>query len=334
MVKMVDNSSEISNLKLSLEGQKAISCPKCSSKLKVLENQIQCTNLECKTCFPSVNGTAILLDESTSIFRIEEYIECGTETNLKAKSKLERATVNLIPSNILNLNTEKNYRQFTELLLQNSDRPKVLIIGGGTVGQGAEALLENPAIEIIETDVVLTSRIDIICDAHQLPFADNSFDGVVVQAVLEHVMDPYLCVQEIYRVLGDQGLVYSETPFMQQVHLGKYDFTRFTHLGHRRLFRKFAEVSSGVVCGPGMALNWSLQYFFLSFVKSSAARNFVKALTRLAFFWLKYFDYYLIDKPGTFDSASGYYFLGRKSETVLDDKELLELYRGAQSSSF
>jgi SAM-dependent methyltransferase len=321
-------------LKLSTEAQKMLNCPICRSQLIGLEEQIKCSNVECAKCFPSVDGTAILIDESSSIFSIEEYLECGEETNLKAKSKLERGMINLIPSNILNLNTQANYQQFTNLLLQRSDRPKVLVIGGGTVGQGAECLLSNPAIEIIETDVVLTSRIDIICDAHQLPFADNSFDGVIVQAVLEHVVDPFVCVEEIYRVLNGGGLVYSETPFMQQVHLGKYDFTRFTHLGHRRLFRKFEEVSSGGVCGPGMALNWSLQYFFLSFVKSPAARNIVKALTRLTFFWLKYFDYYLINKPGAFDSASAYYFLGRKNDKVLSDKELLKLYRGAQSSSF
>lgn len=320
--------------KLSTEAQEIINCPICRSKLTVLEDEIKCSNSKCAQCFPRVDGTTILIDEASSIFSIEEYLACGVETNLKAKSKLERGAINLIPSNILNLNTKTNYQQFTELLIQRSDRPKVLIIGGGTVGQGAESLFSTPGIEIIETDVVLTPRIDIICDAHQLPFADNSFDGVVVQAVLEHVVDPSVCVEEIYRVLNDSGLVYSETPFMQQVHLGKYDFTRFTHLGHRRLFRKFEEVSSGAVCGPGMALNWSLQYFFLSFVKSSAARNFVKALTRLAFFWLKYFDYYLINQPGTFDSASGYYFLGRKSKIVLSDKDLLKLYRGAQLSSF
>ncbi len=83
---------------------------------------------------------------------------------------------------------------------------------------------------------------------------DESFDGVICQAVLEHVLDPYRCVEEIHRVLRPNGLVYAETPFMQQVHGGTHDFTRFTHLGHRRLFRKFAEVDSGVVCGPGMAL--------------------------------------------------------------------------------
>jgi hypothetical protein len=35
---------------------------------------------------------------------------------------------------------------------------------------------------------------------------------------------------------------------------------------------------------------------------------------RLTSFYLKYFDYYLIDKAGALDAASGYYFLGRKGE--------------------
>jgi hypothetical protein len=48
----------------------------------------------------------------------------------------------------------------------------------------------------------------------------------------------------------------------------------------------------------------------------------------LTSFFLKYFDYYLIDKPGAFDAASGYYFMGRKGTHSLTDKELLTLYRG------
>ena len=66
-------------------------------------------------------------------------------------------------------------------------------------------------------------------------------------------------------MLKGRGVVYAETPFMQQVHMGPYDFTRFTHSGHRRLFRRFEEVESGAVCGPGMALAWAYQYFLLSF---------------------------------------------------------------------
>ena len=53
-------------------------------------------------------------------------------------------------------------------------------------------------------------------------------------------------MKEIYRVLKSDGIVYIETPFMQQVHGGKYDFTRFTYLGHRRLFARFQEIESGI----------------------------------------------------------------------------------------
>jgi hypothetical protein len=42
---------------------------------------------------------------------------------------------------------------------------------------------------------------------------------------------------EIHRLLKSGGFVYSEIPFMQQVHEGAYDFTRYTLVGHRALFR-------------------------------------------------------------------------------------------------
>jgi len=58
---------------------------------------------------------------------------------------------------------------------------------------------------------------------------------MLVQAGLEHVRDLWQVVAEIHRVLKDDGLVYAETPFMQQVHEGPYDFTRFTESGHRYL---------------------------------------------------------------------------------------------------
>ena len=83
-----------------------------------------------------------------------------------------------------------------------------------------DQLLNNENIKFIHTDVSLTTHSQIICDAHDLPFSDETFDGVIVQAVLEHVVDPYRCVEEIHRVLNEEGIVYAETPFMQQVHGG------------------------------------------------------------------------------------------------------------------
>jgi len=193
-----------------------------------------------------------------------------------------------------------------------------------------ECLINSKEVELTEGDVSFGSRTMIIFDGHDIPFQNKTFDGVIIQAVLEHVVDPYRCVEEIHRILKDNGIVYSETPFMQQVHMGRFDFTRFTHLGHRRLFRRFEEIESGAVCGPGMALAWSIQYFFLAFTKSKIMRKLIIYLTTFASFFWKYFDHYLIDKEGSYDSASGYYFFGKKSNSTLSDRDLIKGYRGSQ----
>jgi SAM-dependent methyltransferase len=216
-----------------------------------------------------------------------------------------------------------------KLLLAQSNSPKVLVLGGSILGKGMEVVVKYPEIVLVESDVSFGSRTGVILDAHSIPFKDDSFDGVIVQAVLEHVVDPQQCVEEIHRVLKKDGLVYAETPFMQQVHGGCYDFTRFTHLGHRRLFRKFEEIESGAVCGPGMALAWSYSYFLLSFTQSKKMRILLETFARFTSFYLTYFDELLIDKAGTLDAASGYYFMGRKSDSILSDKELIKLYKGA-----
>ena len=94
-----------------------------------------------------------------------------------------------------------------------------------------------------------------------MPLQSNSFDGVWIQAVLEHVVEPSKVVSEIYRVLKTHGIVYAETPFMQQVHEGAYDFTRYTVLGHRYLFKDFEMIGIGGNKGPELVLAWAFRYF-------------------------------------------------------------------------
>jgi SAM-dependent methyltransferase len=201
-------------------------------------------------------------------------------------------------------------------------------VGGSILGVGMDVMIAVPGIEFVETDVSLGPRTVLICDAHDLPFASGTFDAVIIQAVLHHVADPQRCVDQCFHILKPTGLVYAETAFMQNVCGGCFDFTRFTLLGHRRLFRRFTEIESGAACGPGMALAWSYRYFLLSFTSSRRAHQIVSAFARLTGFLLKYFDWLLIDKPGALDAASGIYFLGRKSNLILRDRDLVKMYRG------
>ena len=118
-----------------------------------------------------------------------------------------------------------------------SPEPKLLIIGGGALGAGVKTFLEDNSVQVVATDIYASVNTHLVSDAHHLPFGEDMFEGVWITAVLEHVLEPQLVVDEIWRVLKPAGLVYAETPFMAQVHMDAYDFTRFTASGHRWLFR-------------------------------------------------------------------------------------------------
>jgi len=318
------------------DNRSILCCPVCNSDidLTVSKDSFICINQSCQIVFPIYSDIPCILNEQNSVFSNEDFAREKDTFFKLSENKLMKTVKNAFPVLSLNVSTKVNYNNFARELLADSipdKKKKVLVLGGSVVGKGMSELLSNysSGIEFVETDVSYGPRTMLVCDGHNLPFKDASFDGVIVQAVLEHVVDPYACVHEINRVIKMSGIVYAETPFMQQVHGRQYDFTRFTHLGHRRLFRQFEQVDSGAVCGPGMALAWSYKYFLISFSNNHIIRKALDAFARLTTFYLKYFDYYLTKKKGALDAASGYFFLGKKTGKILTDKELLKAYEGA-----
>lgn len=314
-------------IKLSVAVQRMLRCPACRSEVELIDEQFHCAHTACGASYPIVNGIPVLINDESSLFSIDDFVQ-QRNTYFKDESRAQVLLKRVMPKISKNIKGKQNYDKLVELLLELSDNPRVLVLGGGIVGHGLETLLAQPSIELVESDVAFGPRTTMIGDGHDIPFADESFDGVIIQGVISVLVDPYRCVEEIHRVLKKDGLVYAETAFVQQVVAGRYDFTRFTYLGHRRLFRRFEEIASGAVCGPGMALSWTYQYFLLSFTESRLVRRLIRIFARLTSFYLKYFDHYLIDKAGTLDAASAYYFIGRKSDRTLSDRELIRLYRG------
>jgi SAM-dependent methyltransferase len=227
----------------------------------------------------------------------------------------------LIPSNQV---AARNATRFIELARTLSDRPKVLIIGGGSKGEGTDELYADPALQLISFDIYASELTQFVADAHQIPLADATVDAVWIQAVLEHVLDPWRVVGEIRRVLKPGGIVYAETPFLQQVHEGAYDFTRFTESGHRWLFRQFEALDSGVVLGAASQLLWSIEHVVRGTFRSVKAG----VAAKMMLFWLRYLDR-LIPNAYASDAASAVYFLGRKSESAIGPKDMIAYYKGA-----
>jgi SAM-dependent methyltransferase len=302
-------------------------CPACRGLLEWTVEGCRCAGEGCRSEFPRSGGVPLLIHEAQSVFSIAAFLN-REPTFFKPVSPWRAWLSRRLPDLSHNLAARRVLGRMRDRLLQRSRRPRVLVIGAGEVGVGLETLLEEPAIEMVEVDASLGPRVQVVCDAHDLPLADGAFDGVVIQAVLEHVLDPVRCVAEIHRVLKPGGLVYADTPQVCQVHGREFDFTRYTRLGHRRLFRHFGELESGISSGPAMALGWTVRYFLLSISSRPLVRAAISGFSRLTLFWLKYLDYLLLAKPAAMDAAFAFYFLGEKRDEILHDRDLVRSYRG------
>lgn len=311
-------------------------CPRCRGPLVPSGPSYRCTQSVCSygqgdTPFPAAAGQPVLIDFDRSLFARDVFSEAvlaqppgGAAAGSSACRRLRRLRKRLLRGG--NSAAADGARNFVVEILKSTarGRPRILVIGGGTIGDGAQSLYDNPAIEIVGTDVYPSALTRLVADAHRLPFVDASFDGVWVQAVLEHVLAPETVVDEIHRVLRGDGIVFADTPFMQQVHMGAYDFTRFTFSGHRWLFRRFEQIDAGLSGGPGVAMQWSLR----SLAHALGAPPTVAGLLAAPFFWLRFLDRFARGRRGL-DAAAGVYFLGRRSETILKPKDMIDYYRTA-----
>jgi SAM-dependent methyltransferase len=96
-----------------------------------------------------------------------------------------------------------------------------------------------------------------------LPFADASFDGVVLKDLLEHVDDPVAVVLEVRRVLRPGGLAFASSPDAQRWVWDDYTHRRpFTRKAFRLLFAdqgmKVEHVGyESVAPGTGIVSGWT-----------------------------------------------------------------------------
>ena len=311
-------------------------CPQCLSKLRFDGRKPVCTNAECSyahTGFPTAAGQPVLVDFEQSVFDRANYNddndavpESGvqfagsfrTYTNHTLRDRFRAAVFGH------NQIAEQNGIAMLRSLKARVENPRLLIIGGGAWGSGVNAFYQDASVRITSIDVYPSPYTHLLADAHALPFANEAFDGVWIQAVLEHVLDPHVVVGQIHRVLRPEGLVYAETPFMQQVHEGAHDFTRFTFSGHRWLFRSFDQVEAGTIQGTGSGMIWAIRYFWRAFGVGDKASTLLAA----PWFWLRYLDR-LMPRDHNTDSAMSFFFLGRKSDRKLSPKEIKAYYRAA-----
>jgi SAM-dependent methyltransferase len=305
-------------------------CPRCKSNLTIDGTNFKCSDNTCiysTEKFLTIDHKPVLVDFNNSVLNQDVFIKLGGGSIVERESnpsfiysflqKLLHGSGSITKKNLEYLNSELN-----------SDS-KILIIGGGTIGSGMHKFIQQNKGKIISFDIYNSTNINFIADAHSIPITDETFDLVIIQAVLEHVVCPQIVVNEIRRVLKINGKVYAETPFLQHVHEGAYDFTRYTVLGHRILFKDFDTNLSGFNGGIGTKILWSIEMLFSGLFRSRR----IGKIFRVFFFYFRFIDN-LIDDHYNEDGACGVFFIGTKttkiSHETYDYKKYILEYNGSQ----
>jgi SAM-dependent methyltransferase len=118
-----------------------------------------------------------------------------------------------------------------------------LSIGGGP---------SRPNPLLVNVNIGPFVNVDVVADAHYLPYAENSVDAIYCEAVIEHLYNPIQAIKEMHRVLKPSGKAYVCTPFLQAYHGYPHHYQNYTLTGHKRLFEVegFNIIEAGTCVGP------------------------------------------------------------------------------------
>src|SRR5687767_2066490 len=181
-----------------------LSCPKSRKRLLFDETNSFLVTADGSAKYSVLNGLVpILLAEqggmNTTISASELPPECSPA---KKDSILEKVKTRLVRDH----RTESSIAAFRSVIEGMPDDALCLSIGGGPT---------RPSPKLVNLNIEPLPSVDVVGDAHLLPYSDNSVDAIYCEAVLEHLCDPNLAVREMYRVLIPGGRVLAITPFLQ-----------------------------------------------------------------------------------------------------------------------
>lgn len=296
-------------------------CVECGAPLGTGQDGLSCA--ACGARFGWLRGRPVTMRADNALFPASAYTSAAGGRPPAARRGAKARLKALVPGRSVNLAREGVLAR----LAAEHDRDGVTILVVGCGNQTGQIARHFPGrARFVFTDIDKGADADVFCDAHDLPFANGAFDGVISTAVLEHVTRPGRVIEEVHRVLKPGAFLYSEIPFLQAVHEGAYDFTRFTLSGHRKLCERFAEEESGMVAGPGTALVWAIVEFARALPRSDRLAALFGMAAQTAFFWLKYTDRWIAPTTRATGAASCTYFLGTRRDAACSESDIIARY--------
>lgn len=145
-------------------------------------------------------------------------------------------------------------------VLQNKEF-KNISINGKTIDLGAKngkasyyRFFNLKYSEIDYVDINQTESNILKLDLEKnLPISDKSYNSVLAINLFEHIFNIQNLIEEIYRILDDEGKLVGATPFMKEYHSDPHDFYRYTQDFYQKAFEKVGFVNIELILvGQGL----------------------------------------------------------------------------------
>ena len=185
-----------------------------------------------------------------------------------------------------------HYKSFHPALFTAvSKYAKGRLIDIGCGNKPYEKKFEGTVTEYIGCDIVQSDlkKVDVLCEANNIPLPDNSFDTAFSTQTIEHVEDHQGLVNEAYRLLKPGGYFIVSGPMYWHLHEEPYDFFRFTKYGFKYIFEKAGFEMIEIIPNGGA---WATagQTLIHSFLLSKSRNFFIHAsrflFHRLRIYWI------------------------------------------------
>lgn len=172
--------------------RRILACPKCKTKLKLTKNKAGCTN--CQRIFKKSKGIWDLLYlDAKSAKSMQEY----NVSYIKNAHRINDGSYEILAS------------------IARGNKTIDIAAGQGFIERLSPATVGvDFSLQALEKAKRAGAKYLILADAHNLPFAENSFDLAICAGSLEHFANPQKAIGEMARVAKVQVLtVHRQLPF-------------------------------------------------------------------------------------------------------------------------